>query len=279
MIVVTGPGGQLGTAFRGLFADEASYLDRTELDLAEPGQGTKAIVDLAPELVINCAAYTAVDQAESEQQLAHRINGEAVGELAAAAARVGAVFVTFSTDYVFDGAASHPYVESSETAPLGVYGASKLAGEHLAMQEHPSAVVIRTSWVLSGTHENFAATMIRLVAEKELRVVDDQRGHPTLADDLAQATMAAVEARASGLVHLTNSGTVSWFELARECVELAGLEPARITPCTTDEYPRPAPRPANSVLESERLEALGLEPMPHYRTGLERAIKQLAANR
>ena len=277
MIVVTGGTGQLGTEFRRLLGDRAVYPGRDRLDLARPETVFGAVLELRPTLVINCAAYTAVDAAETDAATAARVNGDSVGQLARACAETGAGFVTFSTDYVFDGTKAAPYVESDPPAPINRYGATKLEGEELALTHHPGALVVRTSWVLSGTHPNFAATMLRLVAARPVDVVDDQRGHPTLVADLAPAVLDAVEAGATGIVHLTNAGVVTWFELARAVTEIAGLDPERVRPCRTEDFPRPAPRPRNSVLESERLARLRIPAMPHFRPSLERAVRSLVA--
>ncbi len=278
MILVTGANGQLGTAFRGLLGDAATFLTRAELDLEDGEAVMRSIESLRPATIINCAAYTAVDQAESNEDLAYRINAVAVGQLAEAALSVGAHFVTISTDYVFDGESEMPYVESSLPNPVNVYGASKLEGERLALEANPSTLVIRTSWVLSGTHRNFVATMLRLARSRSIEVVDDQRGHPTLVDDLALGIQRAITVGATGPLHLTNSGTVTWYGLAREAVAIAGLDPDRLSRCMTEDYPTPARRPRNSVLSSERLADLGIEPLPPYRPGLERAVHDLLAS-
>ena len=275
MILVTGALGQLGTAFKRVLGDAAEYVDVAELDLRDEAATRAAVAELGPDLILNCAAYTAVDRAEAEPGPAREINTHVVAVLAEAAAAVDAKFVTFSTDYVFDGSKTEPYLESDPTAPLSVYGTTKRDGEALALVANPETLVIRTSWLLSGTHPNFAATMIRLARERELSVVDDQHGHPTLVADLAPAALAAVEAGATGVLHLANAGVTSWFGLAREVLEIAGEDPERIQPCSTADYPTPAHRPANSVLDSERVGALGLEPMPQYRPGLERAVAEI----
>ncbi len=268
MILVTGAAGQLGSAFLRLLGDEALGLTRAELDLEDLDAIGPAVTSRRPALVINCAAYTAVDRAEEQPERARTLNARAVERLAAAALVAGAGFVTFSTDYVFSGDAAEPYVESSPTGPLNVYGATKLEGEGRALAAHPRALVVRTSWVLSGTHDNFVTTMLRLAARGGARVVDDQTGRPTLVDDLAPAVMAAVEAGATGLLHLTNQGETTWCALAKEAVALAGHDPATIEPITTSEYPTAAARPRYSVLASERLAWLGLAPLPHHRDGL-----------
>lgn len=274
MIVVTGGGGQLGTAFRRLLPD-ATFLTRPELDLADTDAIRPTLEALDPEMVINCAAYTAVDRAEQEQELAHRINAEAVREMGWLCADVAIPFVTYSTDYVFAGVGDRPWVESDPVDPINAYGRSKAAGEVFALQTHPDALVIRTSWVISGTHRNFVATMLRLAAEREVTVVDDQVGCPTIADDLAVATLAALAAGAGGLLHLANQGATTWFELARTAVEIAGLDTERIRPCSTAEYPTPARRPAYSVLGSERLADFGLDPLPRWQDSLPAVVKSL----
>jgi dTDP-4-dehydrorhamnose reductase len=275
MIAVLGAGGQLGTAFQRLLGDDALAVTRAELDLSHPDAIGPWLDAARPDLVINCGAYTAVDAAEDDTETARLVNATAVGRLGAMTADKGIRLVTFSTDYVFDGTKQGGYVESDEPNPLNVYGATKLEGERLLAEANPEALVIRTSWVLSGTHRNFASTMLDLIAKGPVRVVDDQAGRPTLVDDLAPATIAAVGAGVSGILHLANQGVTTWFALAREVAEIAGLDPYRVEPISTDEFPRPATRPANSVLDSERLDDLGLEPMPDYHHSLERAVGQL----
>ena len=278
MIAVLGAGGQLGTAFLRLLGDQASAVTRDQLDLGDLAQIESWVGSTGPELVINCAAYTAVDAAEDDTATAKLVNATAVGRLAEATARHGAGLVTFSTDYVFDGRKEGGYVESDPTHPQNVYGSTKLEGERLALRHHAHALVIRTSWVLSGTHRNFASTMLDLIAKGQVRVVDDQKGHPTLVDDLAAGTMQAVGRGASGLLHMANQGVTTWYGLAREIAEIARLDPDRVTPISTEEFPRPAVRPRNSVLNSERLEPLGIPPLAHYRPSLERVVGHLMEN-
>ena len=262
MILVTGPTGQLGTAFgRLLEGQEVRNLSETELDFQHLEQIPRALAAIGPSMVINCAAYTAVDAAEED--------------LAAACADLGARFVTFSTDYVFDGTSADGYVESDQPNPMSAYGRTKLEGERLALDRNPDALVIRTSWLLSGTHANFASTMIKLISRGPVKVVDDQRGRPTLADDLARATVESVGRGATGILHLANEGITTWYGLAREIASIAELDPERVTPCSTDEFPRPAPRPADSVLNSERVAELGINPMSPYQPSLALAVKQL----
>ncbi len=275
MIAVLGAGGQLGSAFIRLLGKDAVALTRADIDMTRPEEIDPWIAANRPELVLNCAAYTAVDAAEEDKDTARLVNATSVGALASATMRHRSGLVTFSTDYVFDGAKDSPYLESDAPHPLNVYGSTKLEGEKLAIRAHPEALVIRTSWVLSGTHRNFARTMLELIPKGPVQVVDDQRGRPTMVDDLARATMTAVRQGATGLLHMANEGVTTWFGLAREIALIAGLDPTRVVAIESAQFPRPAVRPANSVLDSERYEDLALPQMPHYRTGLARAVSEL----
>ncbi len=272
-LLITGAAGQVGTALMRLRPD-AIGIDLPELDLTDARAVTSFLEESGPSAIVNAAAYTAVDRAEEQEELATAVNGEAVGTLAAFADRAGIPFITYSTDYVFPGNASTPYLESSPTDPINAYGRSKLVGEQAAGR-FPSSLIIRTSWVVSGTHPNFVATMLRLAAERELQVVDDQTGCPTVAADLAAATLQALEAGVSGVLHLTNRGATTWYRLARAAVTLAGLDPDRITPCTTTDYPTPSARPAYSVLGSERLAVLGMDPLPVWEDSLPTLVAEL----
>ncbi len=258
-VLVTGASGQVGTALRDVLP-EATFLTHRDLDLSDIASIPGILAAHRPSAVINCAAYTDVDLAEEEEGLATVINGDAVGSLAAACADLSVPFVTFSTDYVFDGRATVPYVESDPVGPVGAYGRSKLRGELLALERYPETLVVRTSWVISATHDNFVSTMLRLARRGPLKVVDDQHGRPTIAADLAAATVVALEAGLHGIVHLANQGETTWYELATAAVQLAGLDPALVDPCTTDEFPTAAIRPASSVLGTERADGPLLPP-------------------
>ena len=276
-ILLLGSSGQVGTALA-RHLDQIIAPSRREFDLAEASHGAvRQLIDSArPNAIINCAAYTAVDQAEDEAAIANLVNGDAVGMLAEVAAGSGLPFVTFSTDYVFDGRGSRPYVESSPPDPINAYGRSKLIGERLALAANSKTLVIRTSWVISGTHPNFVASMLRLAGEgRSLRVVDDQHGCPTVAADLALATIDAMNLGASGVLHLTNQGATTWFDLARAAVMEAGLDPELVLPCTTAEYPTRARRPAYSVLGSERIVEIGVNPLPPWQDSLPPLVQQL----
>ena len=272
MILVTGANGQVGTAFRSLLPD-AMFLTRSQLDLRDTDSVGPALAALAPDVIINCAAYTAVDRAEEDEDTARLVNAVAVGEMARYAAAVQIPLVTYSTDYVFGGTERRPYVESSPTAPINVYGRTKLDGEELAVARHPRTLIVRSSWVISGTHPNFVGTMIDRGRKQDLKVVDDQAGSPTIADDLAAATLAALDRGATGTLHLTNAGETTWYRLARRSLEIAGLDAERIRPCTTDDFPTEALRPAYSVLGSERLEAMHIPPLPAWQASLPRVVR------
>jgi len=266
-MLITGGTGQLGTAMRRL-VPEADFPTRNELDLSAPAGVAAYLERIRPEAIVNCGAYTAVDRAEEEEDLATVVNGQSVGVMARFAADAGIPFVTFSTDYVFDGQATEPYLESHPTDPINAYGRSKLAGEQAALGTHEGALVIRTSWVISGTHPNFVATMLRLAAERDtLSVVADQRGCPTCVEDLAPGALAALRSGATGLLHLTNAGETTWHGLASAAIAEAGLEVA-VEPIATEDYPTPAKRPAYSVLGSERREGLGIDALPDWRDTL-----------
>lgn len=275
MITVIGAAGQLGSAFRQILGDRARYLTRSDLDLVDGNEIRGVVNVLQPSVLINCASYNAVDRAESDATVAVAVNATAVRTMAESTAALGCRFVTFSTDYVFDGTLARPYVESDATRPLNAYGATKRNGEAAALSASADNLVIRTSWLISGARPSFATTMISRARDGEVSVVDDQRGHPTIALDLARATLAALEREVTGILHLANAGTVSRYELACEIVRLAGIDPARVRPCSTAEFDAPARRPANGELDSERLGSLGIVPLPHYRSGLDVAIDEI----
>ena len=237
---------------------EVAALKRADLDISDLAAVEAAVADVAPEIVINCAAYTKVDDAEADgRDAAHLINGVAPGYLAGAAAMAGAWIVHVSTDYVFDGTkTTGPYLESDATAPQSVYGASKLEGELAVAQAAPlSHTIVRSSWLFGNHGSCFPATMLKLASTRDsLSVVNDQRGCPTFTPDLAMALLAVASQQLLGVVHVAAAGDCSWYEFARETITRAGLG-AVVSPCSTAEFPRPAPRPAYSVLRSGRSEA------------------------
>lgn len=274
-VLVLGANGQLGSAFTRLL-ENAVPVTRDTLDLATApvDEMRQLFLDIRPGAVINCAAYTRDDAAESDEEGATEVNGRAVGRLSEAAADCGVPLVTYSTDYVFDGSGDSPYVESDPPNPLNAYGRSKLLGEELALQHDGQTLIIRTSWVVSGTHKNFVSAILgRVRAGEAVRVVNDQWGCPTIVDDLATATLSALGADARGILHLTNSGPTTWFEFAQAIVRLAGFDPSLVRPCSTDEYPTIARRPAYSVLGSERMSDLQIPPLPHWERSLSRVVE------
>ncbi len=270
MILVTGAGGQLGAAFMRLLGPKATYLSRRELDITDRASVSAVVSTVRPELIVNCAAWTDVDAAEDRVDEAFAVNAEGVGNLADAAARTGSRLVTFSTDYVFAGDAG-PYSEDDPTTPINVYGKSKVAGERIALDRGAEVLVVRTSWLLSGTHRCFATTALRL-ATSGGAVVDDQWGRPTMADDLASTTLDAVRAGTTGLLHVANEGETTWYRLAVEIAETAGSSGERIRPCRSQDHPTKAQRPARATLDTSRLERLGLGPLAHHRERLDEIV-------
>jgi dTDP-4-dehydrorhamnose reductase len=257
-VALIGSQGMLGRAFVEALSGRVARLAthaRPDLDLAAPGSLERVFAD-APDWVINCAAYTAVDRAEEEEPLATRINGDAPRLLAHLARAHGTKLVHFSTDYVFGGDASAPYSTDAPIAPINAYGRSKAEGERALREEHPSGhLLIRTSWVYAPWGANFVRTIARLAREREtIRVVADQRGRPTSAAGLAATTMALMAADARGTFHATDEGECSWYELACAIVRATDAR-CRVEPCGSDEFPRPAKRPAYSVLDLSRTHA------------------------
>ncbi len=243
-------------------------LSRGQGDIGAPERVAAAIAAFRPRLVVNCAAFTRVDDCETAPERAFAVNAEAVGIVARACARAGCRLLHLSTDYVFDGAGAQPYREEDATGPRSVYGASKLAGEARAL-EAPGALVVRTSWVFGAGGPNFVDTIRALLEARRtpLRVVADQIGAPTYARFLARALLDLGESGAEGRVHYRNREPVSWFEFARAIVAALGLE-VEVVPVATSEFPRPAPRPAYSVLAVGRFEALAGRPVEPWRAGL-----------
>jgi dTDP-4-dehydrorhamnose reductase len=278
-VLITGAGGQVGRELVDVFsADERHQVfafDRAGLDIGDRDTVLGVLTAIAPDVVINPAAWTAVDACESDADRAMRDNALAVRHLADGARRVGARVVHVSTDYVFDGSKHDPYVEWDTPNPQSVYGISKLAGER---ELGADDTVVRTSWVCGFHGSNMVKTILRLAGEHDtLSFVDDQRGHPTFADDLAAMIYRLVVDRRPGVFHVTNQGAVSWFEFAREVLRAAGLDPERVGPISTADLqpPRPAPRPANSVLDNAALRLGGIELLDDFRTPLQRLVARL----
>lgn len=284
-ILVFGSSGQLAQSLRDTRLDkEPFFVDHKTCDLAVPGQVDAILEAKKPELIINAAAYTAVDKAEAEPDLAHLINAASVRRMAVFARANNARLIHISTDFVFDGTKQSPYLPEDVTSPLGEYGASKLAGEMAALQEAPeSTMIIRTAWVYSEHGSNFVKTMLRLMKEKDaLGVVNDQRGSPTYARGLAEMIWRASEpdSFAAGICHWTDEGNISWCDFAKaiqqEALEAGHLaQTIPISPITTEDYPTPAARPAYSVLDNSKLAKLvGREPKP-WRQNLKLMLARL----
>lgn len=289
-VMVTGRQGQVVRAL--MEAGEAGgetivAAGRPDMDLADPASVEAAIHAARPAVVVSAAAYTGVDKAEAESDLAFAVNGTAPGAIGRAAAALGIPVVHLSTDYVFDGAKETPYEESDPVGPLGVYGASKLAGEAALVGATDDYAILRTAWVYSPFGANFVKTMLRLAADREeLRVVDDQRGNPTSALDIATAVLAVAhnlvdrpgEASLRGVFHLGGTGACSWAEFAREIFTVSaalGGPSARVVPITTADYPTPAARPKNSRLSTVKLATAHGVILPQWQSSMRRVVERL----
>ncbi len=274
-IVITGAGGQLGRALADR-APEAVALGRADLDITDADAVAAAV--RSGDVVLNCAAYTAVDAAESNRVAALAGNATGPGILAARCREIGARLVHISTDYVFDGTGDRPYEPADPTGPTSVYGSTKLAGEQAVLRADPQAAIVRTAWVYTGYRGDFVATMRRLEAEREtISVVDDQVGSPTYAPDLAAGLLELVAQQANpGVVHAAGGGAVSRFELARAVFAELGADPDRVRPCGSADFPTPARRPAYSVLSNRSWIAAGLTPLRQWRDALSEALSEVA---
>lgn len=279
--LVTGARGQLGSDLvLALAVDEVVALGRADLDIAD-ATAVDAVLDAhRPDVVVNAAAYTAVDAAETDEAAAYRVNATGPATLAAALARRGGRLIHVSTDYVFPGDATVPYRTDAPTGPQSAYGRTKLAGEQAVTALLPDAgYVVRTAWVYGAVGTNFVKTMARLEqTQPTLKVVDDQHGSPTWSRDLAAGLVALGRSEAAaGIYHCTNSGETTWCGLARAVFEELGADPSRVLPTTTAEFPRPAPRPSYSVLSDEQWRSAGLAPLPHWRDALATAFREVGA--
>ncbi len=277
-VLVVGCRGQLGRELVDAFEPhEVVGVDRDELDIVDRPMVLAALAELKPDLVVNAAAFTDVDACESRPDEAFAVNALGVRHLAEACRRVGSHLTTLSTDYVFDGTKPGPYHEWDEPRPRSVYGLSKLGGEREAL---PDATVVRTSWLCGRHGPNMVKTALRLLdGGGVLRFVDDQRGHPTFVSDLVPVLRRLSIERRPGLFHVTNQGAVSWYEFVRAVAEAAGHDPDRVQPITTAELdpPRPAPRPANSVLDNRALRLAGLGVTRDFREPLGELVAALRA--
>lgn len=281
-ILVTGAGGQLGTdllrAATGHPHHEVTAATHDRLDVGDRDAVLAAVGQLMPDLIVHAGAWTAVDACESDPDRAWRDNALGCRHVAEAARSVGAHVVAVSTDYVFDGSSPDPYAEWDRPNPQSVYGRSKLGGEREILEGLPGAAVVRTSWVCSAHGNNMVKTVLRLAAAGgRLRFVDDQHGCPTFTEDLAGLLLALGVARRPGIFHITNQGPTTWYRFARDVVAAGGLDPAMVEPISTSDLqpPRPAPRPANSVLDNAALRASGIPLLSDHHEPLDRTVKAL----
>lgn len=259
-VMVTGSNGQLGAAVQNLSVQHPQhrflFLQRSDLTLTDEAAVAEFVQTHKPQYIINCAAYTAVDKAETDADAAFAINRDAVAYLAKASTAAGSRLIHISTDYVFDGTATAPYSEGAATNPTSVYGASKRGGEEACLQyAADNSIIIRTSWVYSSTGHNFVKTVLRILGSgKDMNVVSDQQGTPTFAPDLAAAILQIINSKnwQPGIYHFTNSGETTWYQFASAVKEMTGLAPA-VNPIPTSAYPTPARRPAYSVLGKEKI--------------------------
>lgn len=282
-ILITGANGQLGNEMRVLSAENKEYnyffTDVAELDICDEQAVMSFVKDHHIHVIVNCAAYTAVDKAEDNLDLCTKLNSDAVGYLAKAAEANEAELIQVSTDYVFDGTNYLPYKETDATCPNSVYGMTKLKGEANAMQHCKKAMIIRTAWLYSTFGNNFVKTMIRLGKEREaLGVVFDQIGTPTYARDLARAIFAAInKGVVPGIYHFSNEGVCSWYDFTKSIHRIAGITACKVSPLHTDEYPTKAPRPNYSVLDKTKIKnTYGIE-IPHWEESLKACIDELNA--
>jgi dTDP-4-dehydrorhamnose reductase len=275
-IILIGCRGMLGTDLMETLRPEheVAGIDQPEIDITDLEQCYAKAEACRPEVIINAAAFTRVDDCENHPKEAFLVNGDGAGNLARAAAEVGALLVHYSTDYIFDGLKQQPYVEEDKPNPQSIYGKSKLAGEDLIRQHCPNHLILRTSWLFGRHGVNFIRTILN-AAQKgaPLRIVNDQKGSPTYSKDLAAYTIRMIAAGCRATYHLTNSGACTWYELGSRAVEWAGLRDIAIAPVSTSEFRRPAPRPSNSVLANARLEREGFQRMRSWQEAAQEYVK------
>jgi dTDP-4-dehydrorhamnose reductase len=286
-ILITGANGQLGWELGQLAksypAFEFVLVDRSKLDLTFPETFEKIIHSIAPDCIVNTAAYTAVDKSETEKELSYTVNATAVQALASICKNLAIPFITYSTEYVFDGEATAPYETTTKVDPVNYYGSTKAAGEKMAMEANEDTIVIRTSWVFSSHGNNFVKTMMRLMKERsQLNIVADQKGRPTYAKDLAIATMKMIEAMNAGksikgVYHYANQGETTWYDFAAKIKAIAGLT-CEVQPIETKDFPTPAKRPAYSVLDTSKIEEDLAIDIRHWEDALKDCIDHINLN-
>ena len=256
-------------------AYETIGLDLPEIDITMPDSCRGAIDGFRPDVVINAAAFTRVDDCETRHDLAMSVNGDGAGNLAAASAAAGALFVHYGTDYIFDGGKTEGYKEDDAPGPSGVYGKSKLLGETLVRRNSPEHMIIRISWLFGANGANFIRTIVDAARKgNPLRVVNDQRGSPTYAKDVAAQTLKMIESGCRGTYHVTNGGDCTWYDLAVQVVAWAKIPDISITPVASSEYKRPAPRPAYSILTDTRLTREGLSRLRSWQDAAREYVEQ-----
>ena len=286
-ILVTGTAGQLGRELVLMLqaaGEEVVGIDQQELDLSRTDEVAAGIANYGVDWVINCAAYTQVDKAEEDRELAFLINRDSAGAVAIGVKRCRGRLVHISTDFIFDGKQSRPYKEDDVANPLGVYGQSKLEGEQLVHKVMPEAIILRTAWVYGIHGHNFVKTMLRLAAEREeLNVVDDQIGTPSWTADIASAIQTLINRNAAGTYHFTNEGVASWYDFADSIVHIARdldfpIKAKIVKPIPSSEFPTPATRPPYSVLNKQKIRNLLDRDIPHWQQSLEQMLRQLQGN-
>ena len=281
-VLVTGSNGQLGSEFRILanvnsYGNEWIFSDRSQLDFTYLENITERLEFYMPDVVINCAAYTAVDKAESEFDLADLINHQAVGVIANWTNLNSRKLIHISTDYVFDGQSSMPLSEDSVTSPINVYGRTKLKGELICLKENPNSIIIRTSWVYSSFGSNFVKTMIKLMQERDqLKIVNDQVGSPTNAFDLASAIIFIIrnDEWSPGIYNYSNEGEITWYKFAQDIKDITGIK-CELIPVSSSEYPTKAKRPSFSLLDKSKIKNTYKIHIPEYKESLNKCIEQL----
>ncbi|MGH9136830.1 MAG: dTDP-4-dehydrorhamnose reductase [Acidimicrobiales bacterium] len=282
-VLVTGAGGQLGHDVADVCVsagDDVVALDHAALDVGDRDAAVGTICSIRPDVVVNCGAWTAVDACEGDPDRAFRVNALGARHVADGSARAGAHLVQVSTDYVFDGTKTTAYLEWDDPNPLSVYGRSKLGGEREVRWTLPGSAIVRTAWVCGAHGRNMVRTVLDLMAadpRRELAFVDDQRGSPSFTRDLAVAIRRLAVGRLPGTFHVTNQGETTWYDFVRDILDAGGWSPDQVRPITTADLdpPRPAPRPANSVLDNAALRLSGLPLLPHYRESLDRLLKEM----
>jgi len=282
-ILITGSNGQLGNEIRVLAGDypdfDFMYTDIEELDITDPLEVETFFIKNLPQVIINCAAYTAVDKAETDESKAYLINATAVANLAKSAASIGALIIHISTDYVFDGKSYLPYVETDKINPLSSYGRTKLAGENAVQLNATKGIILRTSWLYSAFGNNFVKTMMKYGIERDsLNVVFDQIGTPTYARDLAKVILdiipSAINITGMNLFHYSNEGVASWYDFARTVITFSGIR-CEINPILTENYPLPAPRPFYSVLNKSKIKETFKIKIPYWSDSVKDCIQRL----